>query len=162
MTLSEYTQGNVLAVYKRRSHEDDSEELYLTEQHIYGSARLGMRKPDLLLAKSDEDVEIDLTMSSRALGEKRYELTNHLGNVLAVVSDKRLPNDEPDVVSVSDYYPYGMLMPERTSNAEEYRYGFNTQEKRMVFANWFISTTYALNDRKVMTKILRETNKMQF
>ena len=88
-----------------------------------------MRKPNLLLAKSDEDVEIDLTMSSRALGEKRYELTNHLGNVLAVVSDKRLPNDEPDVISVSDYYPYGMLMPDRNYDAEEYRYGFNTQEK---------------------------------
>ena len=87
------------------------------EQHIYGSARLGMRKPNLLLAKSDEDVEIDLTMSSRALGEKRYELTNHLGNVLAVVSDKR-NGDEPYVVSVSDYYPYGMLMPGRTYDAE--------------------------------------------
>ena len=59
-----------------------------------------MRKPDLLLAKSDEDVETDLTMSSHVLGEKRYELTNHLGNVLAVVSDKR-NGDEPDVVSVS-------------------------------------------------------------
>jgi len=45
-------------VYERRSYEDGSEELYLTEQHIYGSARLGMRKPNLLLAKSDEDVEI--------------------------------------------------------------------------------------------------------
>ena len=54
----------------------------------------------MLLVKSDEDVETDLTMSSRALGEKRYELTNHLGNVLAVVSDKR-NGDEPDVVSVS-------------------------------------------------------------
>ena len=43
-----------------------------------------MRKPNLFLAKSDGDVETDLTMSSRALGEKRYELTNHLGKVLAV------------------------------------------------------------------------------
>jgi len=60
----------------------------ITKRHIYGSARLGMRKPNLLLAKSNEDVEIDLTMSSRALGEKRYELTNHLGNVLGVVSDE--------------------------------------------------------------------------
>ena len=47
------TQGNVLAVYEMRSYEDGSEELYLTEQHIYGSARLGMRKPNLLLAKSN-------------------------------------------------------------------------------------------------------------
>ena len=65
-------QGNVLAVYEKRSYEDGSEELYLTEQHIYGSARLGMRKPNLLLAKSDEDVQTDLAMSSRALGEKRW------------------------------------------------------------------------------------------
>ena len=101
------------------------------------SAKLGMRKPNLLLAKSNEEVETDLAMSSRALGEKRYELTNHLGNVLAVVSDKR-NGDEPDIVSVSDYYPYGMQMPERTSNAEEYRYGFNTQEKRMVFATYCV------------------------
>jgi len=55
---------------------------------------------NLLLAKSNEEVETDLTMSSRALGEKRYELTNHLGNVIAVVSDKR-NGDEPDIVSVS-------------------------------------------------------------
>ena len=57
-------------------YSNREEELYLTEQHIYGSARLGMRKPNLLLAKSNEEVETDLTMSSRALGEKRYELTN--------------------------------------------------------------------------------------
>ena len=60
----------------------------------------GSARSNLLLAKSNEEVEIDLTMYSRALGEKRYELTNHLGNVLAVVSDKR-NGDEPDVVSVS-------------------------------------------------------------
>ena len=60
------------------------------------------------------------------------------GNVLAVVSDKRLPNDEPDVISASDYYPYGMIMPDRNYDAEEYRYGFNTQEKRMVFATYCV------------------------
>jgi len=142
-------QGNVLAVYERRSYEDGSEELYLTEQHIYGSARLGMRKPDLLLAKSDEDVETNLTMSSRALGEKRYELTNHLGNVLAVVSDKRLPNDEPDIVSVSDYYPYGMLMPDRNYDAEEYRYGFGGHEKESEMAEDMYSTEYRLSNTRL-------------
>ena len=95
-----------------------------------------MRKPNLLLATYDKNTDatlqnpdINLTYSARVLGEKEYELTNHLGNVLAVVSDKRLPNDEPDVISASDYYPYGMLMPDRNYDAEEYRYGFNTQEK---------------------------------
>jgi hypothetical protein len=53
-------------------------------------------------------------------GLKEYELTNHLGNVLATVSDKKLghsSNDSTvdyynaDVVSAQDYYPFGMLQP---------------------------------------------------
>jgi RHS repeat-associated protein len=35
----------------------------------------------------------------------------------------------PDVVSFSDYYPYGMVMPNRKGNTPEYRYGFNGMEK---------------------------------
>jgi hypothetical protein len=73
-------------------------------------------------------------------GNKRYELTNHLGNVLAVVSDKKKGVDEngdgvidyynADVVSANDYYPFGSLMPGRTfsSNNNKYRYGFNGKE----------------------------------
>ncbi|WP_177230615.1 RHS repeat-associated core domain-containing protein [Chitinophaga sp. CF118] len=73
-------------------------------------------------------------------GNKRYELTNHLGNVLAVVSDKKKGADEngdgiiesynADVISAYDYYPFGSLMPGRTFNSEnnKYRYGFNGKE----------------------------------
>ena len=58
------------------------------------------------------------------------ELTNHLGNVMAVISDEASTADEPTIVSLSDYYPYGMTEPGRSWNAgaEGYRYGFNTQE----------------------------------
>jgi hypothetical protein len=34
-------------------------------------------------------------------------MNNHLGNVLTVVSDKKLPGNEQDVVSPTDYYPFG-------------------------------------------------------
>ncbi|RUT67930.1 hypothetical protein D0817_23645, partial [Flavobacterium cupreum] len=34
----------------------------------------------------------------------------------------------PDVVSYSDYYPFGMLVPNRHADTEEYRYGFNGKE----------------------------------
>lgn len=34
-----------------------------------------------------------------------------------------------DVVSYSDYYPYGMQMPGRNGNGDKYRYGFQGQEK---------------------------------
>ena len=58
-------------------------------------------------------------------GAKEYELTNHLGNVLTTVSDKKIgvpstannalvDHYEPDVLSVHDYYPFGMLQPGRS------------------------------------------------
>jgi hypothetical protein len=74
-------------------------------------------------------------VSTRLLGQKSYELTNHLGNVMAVVSDKVVEIENPSATYTSatsasltaptdatqdasikaayDYYPFGMLMPER-------------------------------------------------
>ncbi|GAA0877020.1 hypothetical protein GCM10009118_34300 [Wandonia haliotis] len=71
------------------------------------------------------------------MGDKRYELSNHLGNVLATISDRKLPEFDlgeglayykPDVVSYSDYMPFGMQMAERNGSAGDYRYGFNGKE----------------------------------
>jgi RHS repeat-associated protein len=36
---------------------------------------------------------------------------------------------QPDVLSYSDYYPFGSLMPGRNAMGTEYRYGFNGHEK---------------------------------
>jgi RHS repeat-associated protein len=67
---------------------------------------------------------------------KKYELTDHLGNVRAVVSDGRLGSFTPGlftstagVIAYNDYYPFGMLMQGRTMSAERYRFGFNGKEK---------------------------------
>jgi len=62
---------------------------------------------------------------------RRYEMTSHTGNVLAVVTDKRLANNQPDVIAVYDYYPYGQYLPNRTSYdpANDYRYSFGGHEK---------------------------------
>ncbi|NUY82703.1 hypothetical protein HUK80_17505, partial [Flavobacterium sp. MAH-1] len=56
-------------------------------------------------------------------GDKRYELSNHLGDVLVVINDKkiRFSGDSEgvgaafnaDIISYSDYYPFGMLQKER-------------------------------------------------
>ncbi len=71
-------------------------------------------------------------------GQKHYELSNHLGNVLATVSDKKiavmsganLSYYRADVVSYSDYYPFGAPMTERTAvvTPTDVRYGFNGKE----------------------------------
>lgn len=66
--------------------------------------------------------------ATRILGLKRYELNNHLGNVQAVITDKitvgqnnlsasRPTTDislRPSLFATYDYYPFGMLMPERS------------------------------------------------
>ncbi|MBS1749437.1 MAG: hypothetical protein JST63_06015, partial [Bacteroidetes bacterium] len=75
-------------------------------------------------------------------GKKFFELSNHLGNVLATVSDEKIGVDADnngtidyytaDVVSAQDYYPFGMGMPARTfsmGGSGRYRYGFNSQER---------------------------------
>jgi len=53
-------------------------------------------------------------------GQKQYELTNHLGNVHATISDLPVKVGEahteyhaPALPAVYDYYPFGMLMPDR-------------------------------------------------
>ncbi|WP_027420459.1 RHS repeat domain-containing protein [Crocinitomix catalasitica] len=78
--------------------------------------------------------------TQRELGLKYYELINHLGNVMEVVSDRKIAVEddltagvidyfEADVVQYSDYYPYGMTMPGRNGSiSEKYRYAFNGME----------------------------------
>jgi RHS repeat-associated protein len=101
--------GNVMAIY-----QDDA----LTEQPLYGSSRLGSYRGGRLSGQ-------------RQLGHKQYELSNHLGNVLAVVTDNISLSQDASlahVVTISDYYPFGSLMPGRSYNSKEYRYGYNGKE----------------------------------
>ncbi len=65
------------------------------------------------------------------LGRREYELSNHLGNVLATVSDVKLPAAR--VLSFMDYYAFGGAMPGRSGGA--YRYGFNGKENDKDFGN---------------------------
>lgn len=65
---------------------------------------------------------------SRNIGNKFYELTDHLGNVRALVKDVKGSNL---VVSANNYYPFGMFMPGRAWSQSDagYRFGFNGMEK---------------------------------
>jgi RHS repeat-associated protein len=77
---------------------------------------------------------------TRTVDLKRYELTDHLGNVRAVVSDRLLAdydvstnanpsNLRAEVRSRSDYYPFGSLLPGRNFSSSSYDYGFNGKRK---------------------------------
>ena len=76
---------------------------------------------------------------NKYLGYRNYELSNHLGNVLAVISDRKYGEDsdidgelelfKPKVLSETDYYAGGMLMPGRNFTSNSYRYGAFGYEK---------------------------------
>jgi RHS repeat-associated protein len=105
------------------------EGLFLTEHHIYGNSRLGMERKNLEIL--EEGPILERTFFENKVGDKRYELSNHLGNVLSVVTDRKLGeggDHVPDVVAYNDYYPFGMLLPNRHGNSSDYRYGFQGQE----------------------------------
>jgi RHS repeat-associated protein len=121
-------QGNVMAVYQRRR-----DTVIWQEQHLYGSSRLGTWEPNQRLTPS---VDTSKKWQIRE-GQKRYELTNHLGNVLVTVSDRRqgaapvsqqFTYYEAVVITATDYYPFGLEMPGRTFQSGNYRYGFNGKE----------------------------------
>jgi len=133
-------QGNVMATYDREiTHTGTGtydDQLILTEQMIYGSSRIGTDNRNLPLVQaaitqSSGNVSAELRenfvwsigatptydQTVRVVGHRVYELSNHLGNVLEVITDRKVEwyensswNYTADVVSYSDYYPYGMLM----------------------------------------------------
>jgi RHS repeat-associated protein len=71
------------------------------------------------------------------IGKKYYELSNHLGNVLTTISDRKIEHGSgstvdyytAEVISATDYYPFGFAMDKRNFSSSEYRFGFNGQEK---------------------------------
>ncbi len=160
--------GNVMSVYTASETEGS---LVQGEVHMYGSSRLGMTKPVIDVTGTDAadvnpeamDGNIEGNYATFERGRKFFELSNHLGNVLATVSDKRFGLDddgntfvdiyEADVVSVQDYYPFGMQMPGRSySNGQDvYRYGFNGKERN----NEINESDYDLGERMYDARIGR-------
>ena len=65
---------------------------------------------------------------------KQYELKDHLGNVRVVINDLKTRNSPSlfdfcaTILSVNNYYPFGMLQQGRSVNTSGYRYGFNGME----------------------------------
>ena len=119
-------QGNTMGVYTR--HNDS---VTWREQYIFGSSRLGLYRADTLVNKGLQ------VISKLYEGKRNYELTNHLGNVLAVINDRKVDSLSATnvklgynavVISATDYFPFGMAIDSRSYTSSLYRYGFNGKE----------------------------------
>ncbi|MEC5146110.1 hypothetical protein UNH65_21305 [Chitinophaga sp. 180180018-2] len=114
-------QGNTLAVYGNKNGDNGT---YWKEQHLYGSSRLGMWLPEMSVTGAVGNASVLWNQGNL----KRYELSNHLGNEMAVISDQQASGNAT-VYNMTDYAPFGMQMVGRKwSAAGGYRYGFNGKE----------------------------------
>ncbi len=124
-------QGNQLTTYEHVV-DNSTANFVLKERHIFGSSRLGMLNEDVnvLTAQIGQNVQHEV-------GKKYYELSNHLGNVLSVFTDLKIPQSSNTVTvssyrvfiaGTTDYSPFGVELDGRTQSPEAYRYSFQGQE----------------------------------
>lgn len=122
----------------------------LKEVMLYGGSRIGVRSfdsdwesyaeistPAVQMSEILPILNLSQWTDVSTRGDKLYEASNHLGNVLIAFSDKKIGIDmtndniaehyEAIVKSANDYYPFGWTKPGRRFNANAYSFGFNGQ-----------------------------------
>jgi RHS repeat-associated protein len=157
-------QGNPMSIYSFTHSLDDDNILYLSERNLYGSSRIGVEDLNTTTVLGMQPLTAPIPTANahytNLIGDKAYELANHLGNVLNVVKDRKLATStngttvayfQPDVVSYSDYYPFGQALPYRNGNTPEYRYSFQGQEKddELKGANNSLNFEYRMHDPRI-------------
>jgi RHS repeat-associated protein len=117
--------GNVMCIYRHRM-----DTFSVVERPIYGATRLGELKQEINLT-----IPLNPYIPPFSIGIRQYELTDHLGNVMTTILDRRQPYDnaqdaayKPYIISTTDYYPFGYPISNRSTNIGGYRYFFNGQE----------------------------------
>jgi RHS repeat-associated protein len=134
-------QGNVMATYTSESASStplQGFEIKESERYLYGSSRLGVVTTVQPVDNGNAGPAAVVDTGGIFLrGERMYELSNHLGNVLVTISDRKkgiadplnaalIKFFEPVMLSGTDYYPFGMAM--RVGGESKYKYGYNGQE----------------------------------
>ena len=125
-------EGKLMSTYKHEMIDSSSTVSFAqTEKEIYGTGELGIdvTKTELIGTLPISNIFI------RTLDNKHYMGSNHLGNVLTIFTDRKLPIDAdnngiidafwPDVIASNDYMPFGALMTERTFKKGTFPNSFN-------------------------------------
>ena len=120
-------QGNTLATYSKEGGAAGAT-LTWKQQYLYGSARLGEVTMDRLMGGSSTPTDF---------GTRRYELSNHLGNVTTVFEEYTSGYQEgngqgeftaPVLTSFREYMPFGLGLERGPGGGRSYRYAFNGKE----------------------------------
>lgn len=82
--------GQVLAVYDL-ALGSSTKKADLNELHLYGASRLGVMEHPVSLWNNGAVAYTPANPIQHVSGETRYEISNYLGNVNAVVSDRKVP-----------------------------------------------------------------------
>jgi RHS repeat-associated protein len=124
-------QGNIMATYRYTNTSAAS--LKLNERPLYGSRRLGSLRTELELRSLPS---FDPTSANPVQQvDLNYELTDHLGNVCAVVTGRLLDGNgggtpkQAELVSAQGYEAFGSLLPGRNYSSSTYAFGFNGMRK---------------------------------
>lgn len=117
-------QGNVMATYDEQ-HDGSTHTMKVGEYHLYGSSRIGVVNHHKNISTHTgsnfsfkttpaQTLYVDPTQMSttytRDIGHKNYELTDHLGNVRAVVGDKRIHTEQAaEAIEEESFFGIGMI-----------------------------------------------------
>ena len=110
-------QGNNLAVMATEPIVLNYRTIKLKEHNIFGSSRLGVQEysntvlHSIFFPEGNGGKPTTEGVYHNVVGDKRYELSNHLGNVLSVITDRKLPElteqEATGNVKFSGMAPYG-------------------------------------------------------
>lgn len=127
-------QGNIMATYRYTNTTGAGPSLKVTERPVYGSSRIGSYTRQLELYH-EPAVHAWPYLQPMQAPLKRYELTDHLGNVAAVVSGRLLPGNntgspyQAELVSAALHEPFGLELTGMNWQSDVARWGFQNQIK---------------------------------
>jgi RHS repeat-associated protein len=111
--------------------------IYLLEQEKQNARKKWVKGKgwEMLLPPNSVDGEI----RTYTRGNKEYYLSDYRGNVMATISDIKIPHSSDgvtvdfytaDLITATDYYPFGSIIKSRTyrRDTKNPRYGFNGKE----------------------------------
>ncbi len=114
--------GSRLAQYKVKERQ-----VHFSEASLYAGKRIGVYAPNI------KDTVLDLRKNAVVRGLRSYELGNHIGDVISVVSDKKSIHrgtavSRAEVRSTKNYFPFGYPLPGKSIGDSAYSFAFQSME----------------------------------